>query len=269
MSGGFGIGPYGTSPYGTGAYSLLGSGFFIVSAVLIEAVTLRVILSQPYDLVSASSPLSWIVRDETLDYRFEVYGVSFIDSTTVDLHLATAPTPSVHTYSVGGTVLSSTGDALNPPTAPFIGIDLASLITNVGKQQKRDFDFSNPFLDANAPPSTLRIGSSGDYEMSTGRDLILKLIIRRLTSFPGEFLFLPDSYGVGLLVNAPLFVADLARLRKQIQQGLEREPEIAAVSVQITMGADGMLSVSVRGLIRKTGAPFAIDVPVQSNVSFT
>lgn len=266
---GYGIGPYGTSPYGSGAFALA-AGFYVESAILLSANELLVNFSIPFLYQDVINPNNWILRDVTRDVQLEIFGIQPISTFQAIVYLVNPPTPYTHEFTVGGTLQSSMGDWLAPPEAPFIGIDTSDALARLGTQRK-DFDLANPFLTETGQPSTLTIASSGDYNVVTGVDLILKLVIRRLIITPGEFVFLPDSYGVGLKVNVPLFLSDLSRLRAQVKLSLQQEPEIASVAVSITLEeATGTLNISIRGKIRKTNAPFSIDVPISSDsISFT
>lgn len=267
MSGGYGIGPYGLSPYGIGSLSL---GYFIELAYLISANELVVITSEPMNLLEAVNPNEWTVRDDTANEVIVVYGVNPIGPNSVILYLQRPPAPLSHDFVVASDVSSSTGDTLDPNEYAFQGVNLASSYTQIG-QQRRDFDFANPFLTSEKVPSTMSVGSSGDYNLVSGEQLVVKLVIRRLVTSPGEFVFLPASYGQGLKVNAPLYVSDLARLKTQIQNSLLREQELEAVAVAVRLDATtGKLSVDVRGKLKRTNAPFSIDFPVSSDtISFS
>jgi hypothetical protein len=262
---GFGIGPFGLSPFGVGSVSS-STGFFIESAILISSNELLVTFSMPIIPEAIVNPNVWDVRDDDTGAQLPVYGVQPLNNYQALIYFSEPASPFAHLFSVGGDILSSVGDVLDPPRAPFIGCDLPA---EIGTQRK-DYDLANPFLSSDGAPSTMSIGSGGDYNVESGRQLVLKLVIRRLISSPRDFIFYPDTYGVGLKVNVPIYMTDLARLRVQVQQSLEQEPELQAVQVSVTLDTvNSILMLNIRGKLRTTGAPFSIDVPLDiSTVSF-
>jgi hypothetical protein len=266
---GWGIGPFGLSPYGSGAVGAISAtGFYIENAVLLSSHELLVTFSMPFNYEMAVDPNSWDIRDDTSVIQIGVYGVQPLNLTQAIVCLQSAAAPFAHEFSVGGAILSSMGDVLDPPRASFFGVNLPD---DAVRTQRKDYDFANPFLTPDGKGGTLSIGSGGDYNVESGRDLILKLVIRRLVATPRDFIFYPDAYGVGLKINVPLYLTDLARLRVQVQQSLEQEPELEAIQVSVTLDtARSILTINIRGRIRRTSAPFSIDVPLDtSTVSFT
>lgn len=109
---------------------------------------------------------------------------------------------------------------------------------------------------------TLVIEPGGDYASMTGAELIKKLILRRLTTKPGDFFHLPN-YGIGLREKEPLPVADLRKLAKAIELQVAQEPEVAAVKATLTYSASAaVLNVRVQVQLKPSGQQVAVAVAV-------
>lgn len=109
---------------------------------------------------------------------------------------------------------------------------------------------------------TLVIESGGDYASMTGAELIKKLILRRLTTKPGDFFHLPN-YGIGLREKEPLPVADLRKLAKAIELQVAQEPEVAAVKATLAYSASAaVLNVRVQAQLKTSGQQVAVAVAV-------
>ncbi len=109
---------------------------------------------------------------------------------------------------------------------------------------------------------TLVIESDGDYASMTGAELIKKLILRRLTTKPGDFFHLPN-YGIGLREKEPLPVADLRKLAKAIELQVAQEPEVAAVKATLAYSASAaVLNVRVQAQLKTSGQQVAVAVAV-------
>ncbi len=114
--------------------------------------------------------------------------------------------------------------------------------------------------------STLVIDSGGDYTSMSGPEFIKKLILRRLTTKPGEFFHLPN-YGLGLKEKEPLPVNNLRALAKAIEQQVAQEPEVGAVKATLSYAANAsILYVKVQVQLRQTGQQLVVPmaVPTQS-----
>jgi len=108
---------------------------------------------------------------------------------------------------------------------------------------------------------TLQIAAGGDYATDTGAALVKKLILRRLTTRPGEFFHLPD-YGFGLKPKGLLKTSDRATLKKQIAQQILLEPEVESVDVAITTSpATGSVTITFRARLR-LGTTVGAQIPL-------
>lgn len=92
----------------------------------------------------------------------------------------------------------------------------------------------------------------GDYDFDEGTTLLKKLIIRRLTTSPGEFFHLP-AYGLGFRVKRPVSPNDLPALQKKIEEQVLHEPDVASVKATLTMGANGILNIQVKVVTKPEG----------------
>lgn len=113
---------------------------------------------------------------------------------------------------------------------------------------------------------TLTIDSGGDYASESGPAFVRKLILRRLTTKPGEFFHLPN-YGLGLREKEPLPVNNLRALAKAIEQQVALEPEVSAVKANLSYAANAaILYVKVQAQLRQTGQQLVVPmaVPTQS-----
>jgi hypothetical protein len=109
---------------------------------------------------------------------------------------------------------------------------------------------------------TLVIEADGDYASMTGAALIKKLILRRLTTKPGDFFHLPE-YGIGLREKEPLPVADLRKLAKAIELQVAQEPEVGAVKATLAYSASAeTLNVRVQAQLKATGQQVDVAVAV-------
>lgn len=108
----------------------------------------------------------------------------------------------------------------------------------------------------------LEIESGGDYASMTGAELIKKLILRRLTTKPGDFFHLPN-YGIGLREKEPLPVSDLRKLAKAIEVQVAQEPEVGAVKATLAYSASAAtLNVRVQVQLKPTGQQVDVAVAV-------
>ena len=73
-----------------------------------------------------------------------------------------------------------------------------------------------------------------------------KLLLRRLTTFRGEFPHLPE-YGLGVRAKELFTSARLPELRAEIVRQLSREPGVTNVSALVSLLRDGQLHVAIRG----------------------
>jgi hypothetical protein len=246
---------WGTGPWGTGPWSGA-SAFAISGAVAISTRTVRVTLtSEPQHLSSAApgdalNPSTWTIVRRDTGVAFTV--LSIVDSgttapsTVFDVTVLEDLAPHLVTHRVSSLTLRSAGGATIglPNFADFDGVVVAS----TAPTRTAQIDMRNdPVPTARSVPTvggTLTITAAGDYGNVTGKDLLRKLIIRRLTTRKGGFKHLP-TYGVGLRAKEPLPIADLAKLKADIEREVQKEPEVTAVRARLEMRQHGVLLVTL------------------------
>lgn len=269
MSGGlWGLGPSGEAPWGGGGGG--GGGSVSISnalatsphTVLVGATgALRAVATLGSG--DALNPASWAVTRADTGASFTVLAVRYVDATNVELYLLEplGPFGVTHTATAVG-VYDATGALLVAPlSADFAGMTVAAASAN--GPARGVIDLRNDAVGSGLA-GVLRTASNGDYDTHGGTELLRKLILRRLTTRPGEFAHLdPDTYGVGLVPKQPLPTRDLLALQQTIERQVQREAEIDAADAQLSLARDGTLTVTVRVRTR-AGAelPFVYKIPV-------
>jgi hypothetical protein len=143
----------------------------------------------------------------------------------------------------------------------FLGVtdeQTSSIDAVLTKRRVQVRDYTNaPTAVSPFEGGTLQIDASGDYKTETGVALVRKLILRRLTSTPGDFFHLPD-YGIGLNVKGRIPTSDLVKLKAEIERQVLLEPEVAQCEASLLLLPENVLQVQVRGQLKKTGVSFDV-----------
>jgi len=106
---------------------------------------------------------------------------------------------------------------------------------------------------------TLNVNSAGDYQTMGGVELVRKLIIRRLTTRPGEFFHLPD-YGFPFQTADVVRPVELVKLRAALREAVKREPEVKDAGVGLSLdSANGVLTVTVRAALQPAGETLEVN----------
>ena len=266
---------YGVTGYGTGPYAAAAAGpITVVSARVTSTHTVIVTVSAPalrdngFTFGSALNPNTWqLLRLDTNQF-FSILEVVEISSTEFELRTLEPFAGSSVVHEVSSTTLRSEAGALvsEPNEATFFGVIASSVSTpeQLAVQRKVSFrDVANPPTpeQLNLIGGTLRFTSGGDYALEEGEPFVRKLILRRLVTPRGGFLHLP-SYGIGFAVKEPVPVADLIKLRAEIERQVKLEPEVEACRATLTLdGANGILTIVLRVRLRPTGAEIEISLP--------
>lgn len=238
---------WGLSPYGLGAWGLGSGAAADVENVLCTATTVvRVYLSvEPqhtsyFVLGDALNPLSWSITDPT-NVSVRVVGVVQVDDTTYELVTLKPLTGSADVFTLGWTLLDPTGAPFLPGSAPFYGMTA----TLSSAQALVPADLRNPQTSPGLN-GTLSVDSSGDYANEHGAELLRKLLIRVLTSTPGDYFFMPN-YGAGIRVKEPIPLTDMPSMKALVQTQVRKEPEFSNAKVQLRLDEKrGILFVTVR-----------------------
>lgn len=258
---GWGFDDFGLLPYGDAAGSI---GISLKAASVVSTRQVEVEVSNlaqddsPFLAGDALNPSTWLVQ--RLDSLVFLNVVSVTQTGTYKYTLLCLEEfgPVGVTHRVSSTTLKDqSGNAIvSPRQADFLGITDAAKDTvedRLATRRMAAVDIANPQVPKEPFfAGTLQLGADGDYLLESGTQLIRKLWLRRLVTQKGDFFHLPD-YGVGIRVKEPIPVANLGRLKTQIEEQLAREPEVESVTATVSMDSRGILTVQARGALRKTG----------------
>lgn len=261
----WGSGGWGISPWGGGADGSSG----LVGALAIATRTVRVTAGAalrhiaPASIGDALNPASWaVVRLDTGD-AFTILTVATADGLVFDLSLLENLGPYQSLHRVFANALDKNGLPIGIPTqADFAGLAAAAAATPQAVSTARGLglrDIANPQASGNGWfGGTLQISAAGGYAAVEGPDLLRKLIIRRLTTSPGEFYHLPN-YGLGLREKEPIPIPDLTKLRREIERQIALEPEVDSAQVTLLVNPAGVVTVSLRVKTRQGGQNVGVD----------
>lgn len=254
---------WGTNGWGLGLWGGGGAGSAHVSfATVVAENAVRVYLSapvkanSPYAIGDALNPNTWTAMRVAPAQAFTVVAVSAVDPSNqvFDVQTFELFAGQTTTYKVECSgLLDATGAPIVPPRfATFSGV-VPQVNPPGGVQLDGPVDLINFPTPRNPLGGTLQINSSGDYTTMQGRELLKKLIYRRLTTQPGEFAHLP-RYGLGVIEKATTTPGALIKLRAEIERQTLLEPEVAQATASVTLSPDGVLLIKVQATLRADGA---------------
>lgn len=204
----------------------------------------------------ALNPASWRVTRSDTGADCIVIGVKAITPTVFELYTLEIFASNLVTHTVTGTLLDSAGSPFSV-SQTFLGCTWAQ----VAQVQGGLVDFANPYYRQNGVDGTLKIGADGDYLKVSGADLLKKLVIRRLTTMPGDFFHLdPDAYGVGLRLKETPSISSMPALRAAIVAQLQQEPEFSQVGVRLSLDTRGLLTVLVQAILMETNQQVSVPI---------
>lgn len=262
---------YGQSPYGTDPYGAL-AGIELVNAWASSTNTVRVETTTPmmiglgYEAGSTLRPSTWTVVNLTTGRQYTVLGAQQVAPDAVDLVLLEQLGPQQEQHRVVSTTLrNANGNVITGNVAA----DFAGVVVTYNSPPDdvtlfRARDLANPSLVARpiGAPGTLVLGSDGDYDTEVGEALVVKLVIRRLTTPRGSIRHLPN-YGTGLAVKEPIpGRGNLNALKVELERQAELEPEVARSNVSLSLDRAGVLFVKVHLVLRITGGQ--VDIRLRS-----
>lgn len=271
-SAGWGIGGLGLSPWGLGTSALV-TGVSVSHAVLLSENTVRVFLTGP---VRSASP--YVTGDALNPATWEIYRLPGGEALTVaaataapdaanafDLQTSELLLDALTTYQVDAQhLLDSSGAPLVPPRqADFLGVN-PQVDPPGGLQRRGPVDLINYPAPRNPLGGTLQINTSGDYTTVQGRELVKKLIYRRLTTFPGEFFHLP-TYGLALLNKGIQTATSLVKFRAEVERQALLEPEVAQARAAVSLSPDGVLILKLTCVLRADGATLDVNLQLPLN----
>ncbi len=261
---GWGTGTWGTSPWGTGTGT--GTALSVSYAFASAQNRATVVLTAEPAHVSALAvgdalnPATWtLVRLDT-GFSYTILSVAYVNTTTYELTTLEplGGLPVTHRVTAVGLV-DTVGNAAVPPlTADFNGIQ-AQAGGDAPTPDDDLVDLRYYHVSRNPIGGTLNIGSDGDYQVMGGVELVRKLIIRRLTTRPGEFFHLP-TYGFPYSPKDVVRPVELAKLKASLREAILKEPEVADAGVAVTLNPSaGILTVQVMAQLQAAGETLEIN----------
>lgn len=272
-----------TTPWATGAWATSGwagatspialSSAYAVSMNEVQVNATGNMLQRSIVLAGDSSnPSSWrIVRGDN-NQIVPVVAVETVAGNASAVVLRTLfPLPS---YGVTMTVYGlNLRDSLGALVVPPTSLTFTGLVEVAYQDQGRTavtmtrgaVDLLNRQTPSNAGSLTgALVVQGGDYQNQTGTDLLKKLIIRRVTASPSDFLHLP-GYGVGLLTKCKDIIplGELPKLQQAIAQQVMQETDVASVNITLLQSSN-QLTVQVQALVKSTGESLEFGVPFQT-----
>jgi len=266
---GWGYDPYGTSPYGAAAAGVGGS---IASALAISTHEVEVTVNglaqdnSPYFEGDALNPATWgIVRLDTGD-SFTPTTVAQVNPSVYRILCLEEFGPYTVVHRVSSTTLhDASGNLIHPPySADFRGVldeHAQSSATRLAARKLYSQDLANPPFSVPDSVGGTLVVTAGDYATVTGPDLVKKLIIRRLTTGPGDFFHLPN-YGAGIQEKMPVRIANLTKMKADIENQVKLEPEVQDALASLTIDREGILLLQLQVQLKPSGQSFSFNIPL-------
>lgn len=269
MSGGFGLMPWGLDEWGLGDSIIAPATFDRATPWSIREVdvvfTADVIATSRLGAGDALNVKTWSVeRLDSLgatEHSYRVLGVTAVEGASVFRLLVLGewgPWAQTHRVRAYG-IVDLYGAPVTPFEQEFAG--LAAAPDAVSTRQNTVWDLRNdPYTlgDGGTFGGVLQVSSAGDYATQSGPELLRKLIIRRLTTVPGAFFYLP-AYGVGVRLKEQLRESDLATLHAHVKREVLAEPDVDRATVHLALGDDGVLAVVIAATMRSTSEVVSVE----------
>lgn len=264
---GWGLEPWGLGPWGLGLTPLsIGYAYAAGDRFVRLKLTTAPLESASTVPGSVFNPKTWAIQTPGTGRVLTVLSVAKVDALTYDILTLEQFDDHYVTMAVGSSTLKdSTGAPAGLLTFGYKGVRLEKTSTPQKRVTSRGFalkDLANPPTPNSPVGGTLEITSNGDYKSVEGPQLLRKLILRRLSSKPGDFFHLPE-YGIGLREKEPLPVNDLILLKKQIEMQIALEPDVEAAKVRLAYDyAASSLLVGMQVKMAKTGQQIEYALPI-------
>lgn len=170
--------------------------------------------------------------------------------------------------SYGVTVANLVGylgeELVEPKSATFATLPATSLPI---RQRRPLLDLLNPQMDGELINGGLVNGSNGDYTKESGVSLMRKLIIRRIITARDAYYHLAGlEYGFGIQAKEFLSATDLIILRTKMSEEIAKEPEISLLSIALDLENNGVLTVHVQAVLKRTGQQITLSIPLPQSV---
>ncbi len=212
----------------------------------------------------ALNPNSWTVVRSDTGAVFTVVAATKVSDLRYRLQVVEPLGPPHVTHVVSSSTLrSALGTLLVPPKSAEFAGPLPALTPSQEVAQRPIDVRSRGASPGFAIGGGLVMGSDGDYTNHAGAELFRKLILRRITTLPGEFFYLPN-YGTDLELKMPMTPARLIRMKGQLESTIPLEPEVVSASVSLQAQANGTLFIGVEAQL-KIGGSFWVRYAVSPN----
>lgn len=241
-----------------------GGPLYVVRALPVTGRTVRVVFDEapvfrspagPYDAMNpslyffsvdagtATAPVATVVDPDLVEGPARGVGNGgAVDERGVDVAVDRALIQGI-TYRVEVRDVRSTFSGIlgSPYSQPFPGVvPLRETRLTPRGRPRTNVDFKNdPFL------GSWSADDSGDVAVQDAASGFRKRVLRRLMTFRDSFAFL-KGYGVQARLKELAGLAEVAALKVDIERQIKREPETAAVSVDCSISAMNILTVSLR-----------------------
>jgi len=256
---GWGIAPWGLGSWGFGSVAVgsLYSAFAISTHRVRVYLTADVAARSSINVGDALNPDTWLLQtlnsDDSVRSEFTVLQVVAIDAARgFDLYTA-EPLLNWHVRhrvtAVG--LLTPTGvEIIAPRYLDFVGVALPA-----SSALAQGVDLREDAYVATGIPAT----SGGDYATHGGKELLRKMVVRRLTTSTGAFFHL-DSFGLGIRVKEPVRSGgDLVRLKVAIEAQLAQEPDVVSAKATLSLTALGVLNIQLMIRMQHTDEEVPVD----------
>lgn len=241
-TGGWGVSPWGggvlTGPAITGTYAISDRIVHVTLDLPARAVS-------PTTVGDALCPTTWSITNPASGQVWTILSVRQVSSTEYEL-LTLERLDNYFTSMTVATayLLDPTGTVSGGASSQtFLGVVEEALSTNQKRTAKKGLalvDVANPPTPNSPVGGTLELLSSGDYKQVGGDALLRKLVLRRLTTAPGDFWYLPD-YGLGIQEKVVLFSNDVRALKTAIENTVLEEPDVEACVAKVALGNNQLL----------------------------
>jgi hypothetical protein len=145
------------------------------------------------------------------------------------------------------TLITPAGVVINyPRLLAFNGTQYADALKNSASQ----VDLQSRQVPGGTLAATLVVTSAGDYANEGGDALLKKIIIRQLSSQPGDWTFSPQ-FGLGLRTKYPLSTRDIPTKEKEMELVVQSAPEVDTARVSISYNpSTGILVANIQARTR-------------------
>lgn len=266
----WGVGPWGILPPDLGSFEL--ESFFATSERTVRVTfTQAALVGTPLLAGAALNVRTWsLATNDTPTVNPIILGVREIEGSEgrqFELYtLRKLPRyPSTLTLSCA-TILSAA-------SAPLAGVPslvahgAAQARTTIRDNRSTPSDLKSAQVPGATLAAVLKPTAGGDYEVESGDELLRKMVIRRLTTEPGEFAFLPENFGIRMRVKSAIRGGGgLNDLREQIEAQVRQEPDVVEARAVLSYKPNlGLLQVQIRMVRKSTGRPVDanFDVPTE------